>query len=118
MRPAISRSSVDLPQPDGPTMETNSPGVASKLTWSTARTPPSNCLTASSTEIVPRSPGEAAPSCCSASSIPSSTGRARSCALQSIALQSFAIVLRVRRERQAASLLSLIEPARGTSGDT
>jgi hypothetical protein len=62
MRPAISRSSVDLPQPLGPTIETNSPGVASKLTWSTARTPPSNCLTASVTEIVPRaSPGASAP---------------------------------------------------------
>jgi hypothetical protein len=32
MRPAISRSSVDFPQPLGPTIDTNSPGLASKLT--------------------------------------------------------------------------------------
>jgi hypothetical protein len=32
MSPAMRRSSVDLPQPLGPTIETNSPGLASKLT--------------------------------------------------------------------------------------
>jgi hypothetical protein len=75
MRPAMRRSSVDLPQPLGPTIETNSPGVASKLTWSTARTPPSNCLTASVTEIVPRAPpGASAPCCRSARTTPSYTG--------------------------------------------
>ena len=34
--PAIMRSSVDLPQPDGPTMTTNSPSAISALTpWMT-----------------------------------------------------------------------------------
>src|SRR5215813_2280477 len=45
---AIANSSVDLPQPDSPTMPTNSPLARSKLTWSTARTLP--CLVAYSTE--------------------------------------------------------------------
>jgi hypothetical protein len=31
-RPAIIRSSVDFPQPDGPTSATNSPSATSKLT--------------------------------------------------------------------------------------
>ena len=36
-RPATIRSSVDLPQPDGPTMTTNSPSAMSALTpWMTA----------------------------------------------------------------------------------
>src|SRR5215212_6461408 len=34
--PAISRSEVVLPQPDGPNSETNSPGLASRSTPSTA----------------------------------------------------------------------------------
>ena len=35
-RPATMRSSVDLPQPEGPTMTTNSPSVISALTpWMT-----------------------------------------------------------------------------------
>ena len=38
--PAIIRSSVDLPQPDGPTSTMNSPLVMVRLTSSTARTPP------------------------------------------------------------------------------
>ena len=46
--------------------ETNSPGVASKLTLSTASTPPSNCLTASVTAIVPRA---SAACCCSARTV-------------------------------------------------
>src|SRR5580698_4688958 len=37
---AIANSSVDLPQPDSPTMPMNSPGSRSKLTPSTARTVP------------------------------------------------------------------------------
>ena len=41
---AIANSSVDLPQPDSPTMPMNSPRRRSKLTWSTARTVP--CLVA------------------------------------------------------------------------
>ena len=40
-RPAIIRSSVDFPHPDGPTSTTNSPGRTSKVTSSTARTSPS-----------------------------------------------------------------------------
>ena len=31
IRPAMMRSSVDLPQPEGPTMEMNSPAHISKL---------------------------------------------------------------------------------------
>src|SRR3954466_7512219 len=39
-RPAIIRSSVDLPQPDGPTRMTNSPSSISTSTpWSTSVTP-------------------------------------------------------------------------------
>ena len=37
---AIANSSVDLPQPDSPTMPRNSPLARSKLTSSTARTVP------------------------------------------------------------------------------
>ena len=37
--PAISFSSVDLPQPDGPTSTMNSPWRTSRLTSSTARGP-------------------------------------------------------------------------------
>src|SRR5216684_4745940 len=37
---AMANSSVDLPQPDSPTMPMNSPGSRSKLTWSTASTVP------------------------------------------------------------------------------
>src|ERR1700729_823431 len=33
---AMANSSVDLPQPDSPTTPRNSPGMSSKLTWSTA----------------------------------------------------------------------------------
>src|SRR5258706_14627159 len=36
-RPAIRRSVVDLPQPDGPSSTTKRPAAASKLTSSTAR---------------------------------------------------------------------------------
>ncbi len=38
--PAIDRSAVDLPQPDGPTSTMNSPSVMSRLSPSTAFTPP------------------------------------------------------------------------------
>ena len=37
--PDAIRSSVDLPQPDGPTMVTNSPGLTDRLTSSTACVP-------------------------------------------------------------------------------
>ena len=37
--PAISLSSVDLPQPDGPTSTMNSPSWTSSVTSSTARGP-------------------------------------------------------------------------------
>ena len=39
--PAIIRSSVDLPQPEGPTSTTNSPAATVSETSSTARTAPS-----------------------------------------------------------------------------
>ena len=38
--PAMARSSVDLPQPEGPTMTTNSPGSTAKLTPLMARNAP------------------------------------------------------------------------------
>src|SRR5882724_4363241 len=39
-RPAIMASSVDFPQPDGPTSTTNSPGATSRLTpFSTSTAP-------------------------------------------------------------------------------
>ena len=42
-RPAISRSVVDLPQPEGPSRTMSEPPAASKLTRSTARVVP-QCL--------------------------------------------------------------------------
>src|SRR5258708_30883934 len=52
MRPPITLNRVDLPQPEGPITDTNSPGATAKETWSTAVRMPSgvsNCLTMSST---------------------------------------------------------------------
>src|SRR4051794_21650907 len=43
-RPATIRSVVLFPQPEGPTSTTNSPGATSRLTSSTATTPPGNSL--------------------------------------------------------------------------
>ena len=39
-RPAMERSAVDLPHPDGPTRTMNSPSLISRLKSSTAATPP------------------------------------------------------------------------------
>lgn len=39
--PAMSASSVDFPQPDGPTMLTNSPSATPKVTSRSAATSPS-----------------------------------------------------------------------------
>src|SRR3989442_15228134 len=39
LRPAISRNAVDLPQPEGPSTDTNSPGQTSRLSRSSATTP-------------------------------------------------------------------------------
>src|SRR5690349_20749451 len=47
-RPAIIRSSVDLPQPDGPTRTRNSPSPISSDTSSTAVTLPNVFVTCSS----------------------------------------------------------------------
>src|SRR5580693_6595088 len=44
-RPAIKRSVVDLPQPDGPSSTTSEAAAASKLTLSTARVAPQALLT-------------------------------------------------------------------------
>src|SRR5580704_19343843 len=44
-RPAIRRSVVDLPQPDGPSSTTSEAAAASKLTLSTARVAPHDLLT-------------------------------------------------------------------------
>src|SRR3954453_1522573 len=43
--PTIIRSSVDFPQPDGPTRIMNSPSAMSRLTSLTARKPSPYCLT-------------------------------------------------------------------------
>src|SRR5713101_1823755 len=42
--PAMTLSMVDLPQPDGPTMETNSPSLTARLTRSRARVAPNAML--------------------------------------------------------------------------
>src|SRR5687768_498999 len=47
--PAMMLSSVDLPQPEGPTMATNSPSRTSKLTPSTTDSAPNPLLTPSTT---------------------------------------------------------------------
>ena len=39
-RPATARSSVDLPQPDGPSTATTDPAGTSRSTWSTATVSP------------------------------------------------------------------------------
>src|SRR3712207_54693 len=44
-RPTIIRSSVDFPQPDGPTRIMNSPSAMSRLTSFTAGNPSPYCLT-------------------------------------------------------------------------
>src|SRR3546814_9599529 len=61
-RPAISRSVVDLPQPEGPSSTTSDPASTSKLTASTARAVP-QCLPTSWSEIActHRSPKSPAP---------------------------------------------------------
>ena len=38
--PAMERSAVDLPHPDGPTRTMNSPSLTSSDIWSIALTPP------------------------------------------------------------------------------
>src|SRR5215470_19931537 len=43
-RPAMTLSIVDLPQPEGPTMETNSPSLTVRLTRSRARVAPNAML--------------------------------------------------------------------------
>ena len=47
-KPAIIRSVVVLPQPEGPKKVTNSPFVMSRLKLSTTVTPPNDLLTPSS----------------------------------------------------------------------
>src|SRR5262245_35087793 len=39
LKPAMMRSAVDLPQPEGPSSDTNSPGHTSRLRRSSATTP-------------------------------------------------------------------------------
>src|SRR5688500_12078082 len=48
-KPAMTLSKVDLPQPDGPTIATNSPSPTSKLTSSTTGSSPKLLLTPSTT---------------------------------------------------------------------
>src|SRR5258708_13445835 len=51
--PAIDRSAVDLPQPDGPTSTINSPSAMSRLRSSTPFTPPGYSLVTWSRTIWP-----------------------------------------------------------------
>ena len=51
-RPAITRSSVDLPEPLGPSSAVSEPSCTSSETSSSARNAP-NCLVTPSTEIMP-----------------------------------------------------------------
>src|SRR5262245_8978650 len=44
LRPAMMRNAVDLPQPDGPSSETNSPSRTSRLSRASATTPLANVL--------------------------------------------------------------------------
>src|SRR5436305_10679821 len=44
LSPAMMRSAVDFPQPDGPTTDTNSPGCTSKSKRSSATTPLAKAL--------------------------------------------------------------------------
>ena len=46
-KPATMRSSVVLPQPDGPSIVTNSPSRKARLTSSSATTEPKRCVTCS-----------------------------------------------------------------------
>src|SRR6186713_315285 len=63
-KPAIMRSDVVLPQPDGPSREKNSPAAMSSVTPSTATTRPSKVFVTSSSlmvaEVIPPHPEEAA----------------------------------------------------------
>ena len=53
-RPATARSSVDFPQPDGPSTATTEPAGTSRSTWSTARVPSKRTVRSSTSS--PRSP--------------------------------------------------------------
>src|SRR5262249_47796627 len=55
IKPATKRSAVDLPQPDGPSRETNSPGLRSRSKRSSATTPLAKVL------LTPRSETETSP---------------------------------------------------------
>src|SRR5262249_47101347 len=58
---AMANSSVDLPQPDSPTIARNSPGWSWKLTWSTATTPPASMAYSTDRSLTSRIvPGNAA----------------------------------------------------------
>src|SRR4051812_28465600 len=54
--PAMSRSAVDLPQPEGPTNEKNSPSLISRVRSSTAVTLPKFLVTCCSTTLDMSSP--------------------------------------------------------------
>jgi hypothetical protein len=62
LRPAMMRSAVDLPQPEGPSSDTNSPGQTSRLSRSSATTPLAKLLPTplSVTTGAPEAKGEAA----------------------------------------------------------
>ena len=64
LKPAMMRSSVDLPQPDGPSSDTNSPGRTSRLKRSSATTPLAKVLPTLSraTTVAPDVDGGAAES--------------------------------------------------------
>src|SRR5580765_6101263 len=52
-RPAVSRSTVVLPEPDGPTRTSSSPSAISRSTWSTATVPSSKTLVTPSSVTLP-----------------------------------------------------------------
>src|SRR6185437_8137673 len=60
-RPPMMFSSVDLPEPEGPIWQTNSPGCTSRLTFTSARTisSPSLCSFQASVTLTTGAPGTA-----------------------------------------------------------
>src|SRR5690606_33463414 len=68
--PAIIRSVVDLPQPDGPSSTTKAPACAEKLASSTATAVPQCLLTCSSARSLIRKSAIRSPDCCGSMSMP------------------------------------------------
>jgi hypothetical protein len=67
-RPAIMRSKVDLPQPDGPSSDMNWRRPMSRLTFCSAKVPLENSLATPRTATTGRAEGPAGRACAAASS--------------------------------------------------